>query len=1078
MTLIRLTVHVAWLPPEPGQREPIANIPISILNTLNGKADRYAERPQSPKTRQQLEPKLPTALQIKRTPNKPPSLDSSLDQILPWSSSPSRPPPDSSLPLSQDDQQISPQSINSPRWSSKDTADSNSQIKHVNDGVVSPEIPTVEAASHQDIEEHGGRDDVGPISPERLSPLEGQASQIYHCRAIGCSDRFGSISDLGQHLKGSHEGFDHAGNVESKLPETLSPQNSKLSENLLSGISPVSNASPKETSSDSPTRPSNKNSRTLSEYDQVSDPYQILLPANSVENPQPSSSSESELEFTVPRAMGDFRTRQIDDQPMIIPPSAAAEPQIPFTQVKRTPYMNGQIREATPKINGHQGSPLDKNDDPCVSGSSLEKSEMLGLPGSTASEVRINKSVVEDPNGMMDAMTSCDVVSPTPSPTHDYERESSSSREALDNGPKRRKLFRECSPKFAKRPKLSDLFPDFITQIEEQPLNLKDKADQYRRDFFTSRRSSAPSMEGSKHLVKKGPFPSADISTKDMSQSSPFKIQQQSQSRSRSSSRASARFMDTSSKTLNDFQMKPEVSTLESTQTDSGYVMKKSSDHHSRASIDLEGDDVHAGASMMQLPTSIEVTSFLHRKGSDDPKTEQTLQDNGFESIEDPNSYKKDKKTLETGERSFISPSEMNAEVQLRDTEPTIVQDVLQLPKHSWNKEKVVDQIAEAEKKQSSSLMLSRNKAPEHKSKILDPIKQPQIGQTSLPRPWSIGKDDNPASELLFHNFKTAYPGYLGSLKHFKSLCKRIKRLIDQGGCLQQFLWDDFIIRQKTEYSGYVQRCADDAEDPLSYEMYYTKILEEPLYTKKIVTARNLHEALSLESIDLVTRPEYPQCKREIMFDRKTKDSLEGKETLPSKMTDLALSLPVPKSTTSAVGDSKPPPIMIDLTIDKEPAHTMEAVNTKVEPSAVGPFSRSHRSLPWSIGRNDSGSGSSFENLHSSPPKVAKYAVEDQYTASQGHHVPSQNLKEDDEVLGEAYQPRSKKKEREPMISQPGWWLDKNTPFNAFARNFKAIRPGNGNSFAKATDLEPAKKAWRNARRYTEHRDLLDWMIE
>lgn len=98
----------------------------------------------------------------------------------------------------------------------------------------------------------------------------------------------------------------------------------------------------------------------------------------------------------------------------------------------------------------------------------------------------------------------------------------------------------------------------------------------------------------------------------------------------------------------------------------------------------------------------------------------------------------------------------------------------------------------------------------------------------------------------LFDDFKATYPAYPGDMKHFAAICRKISQLVKDNRMEHQSLWDDFIVRHKIEYPGYLRRCAEEAEDAVPYEDFYQTEIEEPQYQKRVINRRNLEEALAL----------------------------------------------------------------------------------------------------------------------------------------------------------------------------------------------------------------------------------------
>lgn len=86
--------------------------------------------------------------------------------------------------------------------------------------------------------------------------------------------------------------------------------------------------------------------------------------------------------------------------------------------------------------------------------------------------------------------------------------------------------------------------------------------------------------------------------------------------------------------------------------------------------------------------------------------------------------------------------------------------------------------------------------------------------------------------------FKAAYPEYRGTVKHFSNQCKLIERLDREDKMVSKSMWDDFIIRNQTDYKPYVSDCIDAGEEPMSYIRFYKDTIDHPIYTKKVVATR------------------------------------------------------------------------------------------------------------------------------------------------------------------------------------------------------------------------------------------------
>ncbi|KAL9602448.1 MAG: hypothetical protein Q9219_001872 [cf. Caloplaca sp. 3 TL-2023] len=119
-------------------------------------------------------------------------------------------------------------------------------------------------------------------------------------------------------------------------------------------------------------------------------------------------------------------------------------------------------------------------------------------------------------------------------------------------------------------------------------------------------------------------------------------------------------------------------------------------------------------------------------------------------------------------------------------------------------------------------------------------VTSPSLKETAAPQEHPVEKD-------VFLRFKTAYPDYLGTKEHFVGMCKRIWQLIQADRAEHKSLWDDFIIRHKTDFPHYSQRCIDNAEDAKPYEQFYHAEIDEPKYCKRIMQPNTLGEVIPLE---------------------------------------------------------------------------------------------------------------------------------------------------------------------------------------------------------------------------------------
>lgn len=171
----------------------------------------------------------------------------------------------------------------------------------------------------------------------------------------------------------------------------------------------------------------------------------------------------------------------------------------------------------------------------------------------------------------------------------------------------------------------------------------------------------------------------------------------------------------------------------------------------------------------------------------------------------------------------------------------------------------------------------------------------------------------------IFDKFREAYPTYPGDLKHFVAICRKIDQLLKANRIMHQSLWDDFIVRHKTDYSQYLGRCAEEAEDAIPFEKFYETEIEGPQYQKRVIHRRNLDEVLALVAQKVDVRPmEHVStyapdtCTGNPHPERELANEVEPFEPDGTHF--------VPKTADSDRGARKSPvsPVTIDLSIERE----------------------------------------------------------------------------------------------------------------------------------------------------------------
>lgn len=316
----------------------------------------------------------------------------------------------------------------------------------------------------------------------------------------------------------------------------------------------------------------------------------------------------------------------------------------------------------------------------------------------------------------------------------------------------------------------------------------------------------------------------------------------------------------------------------------------------------------------------------------------------------------------------------------------------------------------------------------------------------------------------VFERFKTTYPDYVGNEERFIAICKKVNALIQQDRMEHTSLWDDFIIRHMTEYPKYLQRCALDAEDPLPYERFYRNEIDEPIFTKRVVTPKNLREILGIGGQGDIVTPQQqhhlPQRPESIaLMDVSATRSVKS----PTRPVSVAVSTPKPP----------PPQATVDLTNDSDDTEPIQSSTKRP------------RLLPWMSSSPMNGVQSpldpkpslrnSAECLSSPPRTSTKLKAQPSRDGLYDSRKPalraafltpsprtSVRLKAQSGAKTVEAVPKGTNDDKSsPSISNPNaetpqperdipkdWWKDDNTPYKKFARAYLAIRPGKGNSFA------------------------------
>ena len=335
--ITRLINQLAWLPAEPGQREPTTNIPISLLKNLNRKADLRAQRPTKIRT-QRNGTITPSAL-IDQTVGSESDVPASSGQ---WPESPERDqlPPDSSLESAEHSDHSVHRTLNTPRL-----------------------LLSSRRQSRVSISSHSMLSRRPSPTPTRDFPIESRSPNVVSWKVVDCgADNESNSVEVSASMPPL---FDR----ELRTPRDAEAvgQRSSMNSVLKDNVPP--DAQP--TLAQSPT--TNPDETYIAK-----ESFLPLLPA--------SPTPESDLEMTVPLALDEKTVSIASNAPMRHFPSTASQPQDSFTQVKRTPYVNGRAHNKSLSGSRTLFSPMKANFYPQTNGVINDETEFVSASVSSAPE--------------------------------------------------------------------------------------------------------------------------------------------------------------------------------------------------------------------------------------------------------------------------------------------------------------------------------------------------------------------------------------------------------------------------------------------------------------------------------------------------------------------------------------------------------------------------------------------------------------------------------------------------------------------------------------------------------------------
>ena len=1153
------------MPAEPGQREPVANVPIAILKALNEEADQRAERSQKQISNS------PSRIIHYPTPKENAESDLDSDAPLSWSSSSilqlsdcERLPPDSSPTLSTQVASRAPThgAEGTPRKPLQ------SSINSCSGGSMNvkptPGIPT--ASSNE--EETGLVLDLSDSDP--LANNIGV--QHYQCRT--CNKLYSDERRLRQHLSLFHPCQDPS--IDLGRPESLRGDLHSYppSEAEKPAASPSTTARPKlnEAANEFQKHGADKLANEVP-IDRIEQPRENLVTQcntainpdcealsntskhrNSNEStsasskgptsPTPLASLDSELEITMPRALSAAEPLQAFESSVRDYSFTASQPQMPFTQVKTTPYVNGHIQSGAPIASHDSTLFLDDHNASRVSGTSVDSSGFATLSRSAPPEAFDNALAVASVNSRPAHNRSEEKILDATTDKNEQKRKTSASADAPSRD--------------IKRYRFSEYISKELTEDGER-LSPSDMARHYRQEFFTSRRSSVSSP--------------AEVNTVSLEGADPGNPTTFPGTSGREEVDVASNGPD-----VGDLAANPRTSFRISEPSPTKSLMDLSSDVVPTSSLPKDFNGSHTGIYLKYVGAGLrdnkEAMRSIKNLLVEPHATTVSLAYPGLSCVADENiATEKPTNASTISTHAGVNTSslmDVNAKGAQSHRQgfaatcsPPLISRTCDLSDVETSS-KGISSRPEGQriKSQQGEITLLRGNIPSTM-----PGEPPTEEQAQREVEIRTDERDLLVDKDIFDIFKIKYPDYLGDKKHFKVLCSRINRLIQDDACLPQFLWDDFIVRQKTEYSKYVQQCAEEAEDPLSYEKYYLRMTDGPMYMKKVVTERTLSQALGTEKhrdsaattsqkdgnpdMDNIERPQprFPgsqlglgprqRDKRCITIDLTADDQepvlkhrTENKPRPNTSTSSPAIhrSLPWTKQKQTGYRSSSPSGLgaterrrasrqTLTRFLDSDAAKQWQVdldeddSNAKavLEPEElrVANFNRRIRSA-WNIkaedvlrpgfmyeklkdkGDNSSMNKEQLELLADIAESIdfesGRALLRAEYLARARQTDEGALLESTDDIL-ESVRKRllNESVDHSRMSPELGdlgrqgssaWWQDNDTPFKSFVRNYNAIQPGKGNSYAKPEDIERGKEMRKEGKIHLKQfLNVLNWHI-
>ena len=1094
----KLTLHLAWIPALPGHRGPVANVPISILNSLNREADLGVLRAENPLKRKRGATVTTEGqgVHIGSSYESESEIPLSSGQ---WPSSPDRNqlPPDSSMGSTK-----APE-VNDKTGSVAPGTPGIFTRKLVN---ISPKPSVIPVLPPGVANGQVSRRSSNEPSPSVISNSAGEDKRLFKCRTVNCGNSYKSALALNHHTERYH-------NLrESREEFKCTEDNCNKSYTTSGGL----NYHVKH----------HHNSKKPQLY-MPKTSNQVILESSAEKEVSAtlrvtSQSSESDLEMKVPDALekdGNMNAGSVSTQKF---PSTAPQSELPFTQVKRTPYPNGQISSAQPGSLLRAGSLGPPTGSLPYSTSHVSVSEHPASPSAEAQAPTVDRQF-SNPQGPEMGKATVNTHEPNGSIESDtHKLDSHNETPNLE----RRVPRADSADQLLRRPSINGVNPSYRRAETEQLIDGFHGGDKVKRKHEDATFLSPNVSKRRKRLEFPATF---DLPEEVEDRQDPSAGARRIRKEFLASRKGSESSTPIQSPTkllpgrFNETLPPTEISSADPQNTQAEINVRTKADTKDANGQQTAIADGLLPANIEKSPSPIIDLDSIESAADDPHSATVTTKhpDQTIESVEHDVAFDD---SINQQERHLTGPDDDEARPGAQDQQPEIAMT-----------EQVSERIVEDHLLQNT--------------------------EVSVPNVQS-------ASGSIFDIFKATYPSYTGDIKHFVTMCTKISTLLKAGRMEYQSLWDDFIIRQRAEYANYVIGCTEGGEDPMAYEDYYSNVIMETKYRRLVLTRRNLDEALSLvpqgskvagmaheiKGKDNTNRNSraYPQTgplspsassvvsggRRPVSIidltggDQRTQKDISptdkqtpSRRSIPWKGHGSPLGSDASQTSPGSSQHARFKEFMNTSKISRSPAHKPTARNRHDRPVSRGAMIIS----AWGVSANEIIKGKYVDSITQKQVNLMKDIAHDVDLAegrrliekqinSRAQHMPgiaTPKLTDEDlevvreiisqkkSALAEVQTQRSRVGNdssmttsdpmstsqanaseglRDPSSGSDQWWRDDSTPFNVFARAYTSIKPGNGNAFAQA-DLVHAESGHRGGgegsrrQKRTRRINLLQWEL-